>query len=108
MPLDMEAGFCLSFCDESCQKDNRCSLQFSVGLDLRRYFAPVFHRHHYVEQDQIRSEIPRTLMSLGGIVLFEHKIAAGPFEEDLHQTSTVAVIIDNQDASLLSHCRVAN
>src|SRR5215831_2294744 len=44
-------------------------------------------------------------MSLGRVVLFEYKVAAGFFEQDFEQVSTVPVVINNQDASLFFHCR---
>jgi hypothetical protein len=53
--------------------------------------------HHYVEQDQIRPEIPGTLMSLGSVVFFE---------QDFDHMGAVAVVINNQDASLFLHRRV--
>jgi hypothetical protein len=39
-------------------------------------------------------------MSLGSVVLFQHAIAACPFEKDFDQVGSVAVVINNQDASL--------
>src|SRR5262245_33806527 len=44
-------------------------------------------------------------MSLGSVVLFEYKVAAGFFEQDFEQVSTVPVVINNQDASLFFHRR---
>jgi len=43
-------------------------------------------------------------MSLGGVVFFEDEIAAGPFEKDFHQVCAIAVVINNQDASLFFGC----
>lgn len=56
--------------------------------------------HHYVEQDQFRPEILRTLMSFEGVVLFQHEVVAGLFEKDFDQVRAVPVVINNQDASL--------
>src|SRR5467141_4098664 len=39
-------------------------------------------------------------MSLNSIVLFEHEIAAGPFEKCFEQAGAFPVVINNQDASL--------
>ena len=100
VPLDAEAGLCLSFGDERGEKDDRRSLQFGISVNLCGYFASIFFRHHYVEQDQIRPKILRTLTSLGSVVLFQHGIAACPFEKDFDQVGSVAVVINNQDASL--------
>ena len=105
MPLDLETRVYLSSCDQRGEKDDRRSLQFRIGLDLFRYFASVSLWHHYVEQDQIRPENPGTLMSLGGVVLFEHKIAADLFEKDFDHMGAVPVVINNQDASLFSDRR---
>ena len=100
MPLDAEAGLCLSFGDERGEKDDRRSLQFRISLNLCGYFASICFRHHYVEQDQIRPKILGTLMSLGSVVLFQHGVAACLFEKDFDQVGSVAVVINNQDASL--------
>src|SRR5438128_5434011 len=100
MSLDAKAGFCLSFRDERREKDDRRSVQFSVGLDLRCYFASVSFWHHDIKQDKIWPKIPGALMSLGSVVFFEHQIVAGPFEKNFHQVSGVPVVIDNQDAPL--------
>jgi hypothetical protein len=64
------------------------------------YVASVYLRHHYVQQDQIRPEIPRTLMSLGSVVLFQDEVVADLFEQDFDQVGAVPVVINNQDASL--------
>ena len=39
-------------------------------------------------------------MSLGSVVLFEDKIVADLFEQDLDQAGVVPVVINNQDTSL--------
>src|SRR6266566_4648952 len=39
-------------------------------------------------------------MSLSGVVLFQHRIAACPFEKDFDQAGDFPVVINNQDASL--------
>ena len=45
--------------------------------------------------------IPRTLMSLGSVVLFQDKIASNLCEKELDQMGAVPVVINNQDASHL-------
>src|SRR5439155_24237684 len=102
VPLDLEAGLCLGFRYECGEKDDRRVMQFRVGLDSCRYFASVCLRHHDVEQNQVRPEIPGALMSPAGIVFFEYQIATCFFEKDFNQVSSVAVVINNQDASLFS------
>ncbi len=99
-PWMRKAGFCLSFRDERREKDDRRSVQFSVGFDLRCYFASIRLWHHDIKQDKIWPKIPSALMSLGSVVFFEHQIVAGPFEKNFHQVSGVPVVIDNQDAPL--------
>ena len=47
-------------------------------------------------------------MSLGSVVLFEHEIAPRPFEKDFDHVCAVAVVINNQDASLFFHSRLGN
>ena len=44
-------------------------------------------------------------MSLGSVVLFEYKVAAGFFEQDFEQVRDRPVVISNQDASLFFHRR---
>src|SRR6266403_1984355 len=105
MPLDVEDSLCLRFRNQRCEKDNRRSLQFWVGLDLCRYFASVSLWHHHVEQDQIGPEIPCTLIGLGSVVFFQHKIAAYLFEKDFDQVSAIPVVINNQDAPFFFHRR---
>jgi len=39
-------------------------------------------------------------MSLGGVVLFQHKIAADLFQKDFDQVGAILVVINNQDAPL--------
>ena len=41
MPLNAEASLCFSFRDKCGEKDDLCSLQFRIGLDLRCYFASI-------------------------------------------------------------------
>jgi hypothetical protein len=98
----MKASLCLSSRDQPDEEDDRRSLQFGIGLDLCRYFASVCLWHYYVEQNQIRSEIPGALMSPAGLVLFQYQIAPCFFEKHFNQVSRVAVVINNQDASLFS------
>src|SRR5205807_10532143 len=105
MPLDLETRVYLSSCDQRREKDDRRSLQFRIGLDLCRYFASFSLWHHYVEQDQLRPENPSTLMSLGGVVLFEHKIAADLLEKDSDHMGALPVVLNNQDTSPFSDRR---
>src|SRR5262245_26293513 len=87
------------------EKDDGRSLQLRISTDFACQFDSVSLWHHYVQQDQVRPEIVGTLMSLGSVVLFEYKVAAGFFEQDFEQVSTVPVVINNQDASLFFHLR---
>jgi hypothetical protein len=64
------------------KKDDRRVVQFRVGLDSFCYFASVRLWHYDVEQNQVWPKIEGALVSLGSIVLFQHQIVAGSFEED--------------------------
>src|SRR5262249_58091858 len=100
MPLNAETSLGLTFRDERGEKDDGRSLQSAISVDLCCYLATVYLRHHYVEQDQIGPETPRTLICLGSVVFFLNKIAADLFKQDLDQMRAVPVVINNQDASL--------
>src|SRR4029077_21075580 len=105
MPLNAEASLGLIFGDQRCEEEDGRSLQSRIGLDLCRYVPSVSLRHHDVQQDQIRLEIPGTLMRFSGVALLQHEIAASLFEKDLGQVGAVPVVINNQDASLFSDRR---
>jgi len=49
----------------------------------------------------MRSKIPGALVSLISVVLFEHDIVAGLFEENFDQVCAVRVVVNDQDASFL-------
>ncbi len=105
MALNVEASLGLGFRDQRGEKDDGRSLRCRIGIDLRRYVASVSVWHHDVEQNQIGPEISRTLMSLGGIVLFEYTVAADLLEKDFDQVGAVPLVINNQDAPLFFHRR---
>jgi hypothetical protein len=47
-------------------------------------------------------------LSLGGVILFKHKVVADLFEKDFDYVGAFAVVINNQDASLLFHRRTSH
>src|SRR6266853_2924007 len=47
-------------------------------------------------------------MSLSGVVLFQHRIAACPFEKDFDQAGDFPVVINDQDASLFFDRRLGD
>src|SRR6266567_6825734 len=102
VPLNLEAGLHLGSRYERSEENDRRVMQFRVGLDSCRYFATICLWHHDVEQNHVRPEILGALMSPAGVVLFEYQIATCFFEKDFDEVSRVAVVINNQDASLFS------
>jgi hypothetical protein len=102
----VEASLCrLGFRNQRCEEDDGGSLHSGIGLDLCGYVASVSLWHHDVEQDEVGPEIPRTLMRLGGVVLFEYTVPAYLLEKDFDQVGAVPLVINNQDASLIFHRR---
>src|SRR6266404_2203511 len=101
MSLDLQARFCLSFCHESRQKDNRYSVQCGIGRNPRGEFAAIRFRHRDIEQDKIPLKALRCLMSFARVVLFIDEVAARPFQHELGRVGKIAVVIDYQDARFL-------
>src|SRR6266550_1153311 len=99
MPIDMKASLRLGSRDKRSEEDDGCVVQFRVSADLCRNFASVPVGHDYIKEDQIRPKIPRGLVGPGGIVFFEHHIAACLFEKNFDQMSRVFVVINNQNPS---------
>ena len=100
MPIDLETSLRLRPCDERCEENDRCVLQFRVGTDLRCDFASVSIRHDHIKQDQVGPKIPGALMSVDRVVLFKHEILTCFFEKDFDHVSAIPVIINDQDTSL--------
>ena len=65
MSLDLQARSCLSFCDESCQKDNRCSVQCWIGFNPRGDFAAIRFRHRNIKKNEVGLDALRCLVSPG-------------------------------------------
>src|SRR5947207_3722355 len=106
MALNVEASLCsLGVRDRRGEEDDGRSLHSGIGLDLCGYVASVSLWHHDVEQDEIGPEIPRTLIRLRGVVLFEYTVPADLLEKDFDQVGTVPLVINNQDTSLFFHRR---
>src|SRR4030095_11240933 len=103
MPLNAEARSSIGFRHQRGEKDDGRSLQLRISIDFTCYIDSVCLWHHYVQQDQVLPEILGTPMSLGSVVLFQYKVAAGFFEDAFDKVSTVPVVINNQDASLFFH-----
>ena len=51
MSFDPQTGLCLSFCDESRQKDNWNSTQRGIGLNAGGDFTSVGLGHRNIQQD---------------------------------------------------------
>ena len=83
MSLDLQARYCLSVCNESRQKDNRCSVQCRIGSNPRGDFAAIRFRHRNIEQDKVRFKALRCLMSFARVVLFADTVAACSLEREV-------------------------
>lgn len=100
MPVDAEASVRLSPRDERSEENDRRVAQPRIRPHLCRDFASVCLGHNYIEQDQVRLEIPSTLQGLDRVVLFNDQIITCFLQKDFNQVSGVPVIINNQDPPL--------
>ena len=98
MPLNLEARSCLSFCDESCQKDNRCSVQCWIGLNPRSDFTAIRFRHGNIKKNKVGLNVLRCLVGPGWFVFFPNGVAPGPLQREFARVRKIAVVIDDQDA----------
>jgi hypothetical protein len=101
MSLDLQARSCLSSCDESCQKNNRCSVQCWIGFNPRGDFAPIRFRHRNIKKNKVGLNALRCLVSPGWFVLFPNGVTAGPLQRDFGRVGKIAIVIDDQDARFL-------
>ena len=82
MSLNLQAGSCLSFRHESCQKDNRYSVQRRIGLNSGGDFAAIDFRHRDIKKDKIELNPLRCLVGPNWLVLFPNGVAPRPLQTE--------------------------
>ena len=97
MSFNANSAFCFDCGDQPCLKDYWRAVQVTIGVNLFRYFGAVAPAHDKVEQNQIRFETARGLISLGGVVFLEHQIRAGSLEKDFYKVRGIGIIIDDEN-----------
>src|SRR6266478_3206943 len=95
MSMDLQARSCLSFSDESGQKDNRCSVQRRIRFNPRGDFAAIGFWHRNIKKDEVGLNALRCLVSPGWFVFFPNGVASGPLQREFARMSKIAVVIDD-------------